>query len=210
MVSFISADYYGRSFEMGKILADALKGTGKVVTIDGVPGAQNAKDMKSGYLDALAEYKGIEVIASQTGYWKRLEGLATMENLLQRFPEMQGVVGADDELALGAVQALEAAGLQPGKDVLVVGFNATHDAVCAVKEGRLYATDDLDPEHLTGTGIEFLVRHILDGEDFPPEIPWPLPKNRFYVTPENINQFWPIAWSLSDEEKASGKCITNQ
>lgn len=206
LVTFLSADYYGRSYEMAKILADALGGTGNVVTIDGVPGAQNSKDMKSGYLDALAEYKGINVLASQTGYWKRLEGMAAMENLLQRHPEVAGVVGSDDESALGAAQALEAAGYAQG-EVKVVGFNATHDAVCAIKEGRLYASDNADPGGLAAAGMEFLVRHILDGEQFPPEVPWPLPDKRFYVTVDNIDEFWPIAWSLSEEERASGECV---
>jgi ribose transport system substrate-binding protein len=206
-VTFISADYYGRTYEMGHLLADRLGGTGNVVTIDGVPGAQNAKDMRAGYLDALSEYQNIQVLASQTGYWKRLEGLAAMENLLQRYPEIDGVVGADDESALGAVQALESAGYVPGEDVFVVGFNATHDAVCAIREGRLYASDNADPGGLAGSGMEFLVRHVVDGENFPPEIPWPLPQDRYYVTTENIDEYWPIAWALSDEEKAAGECL---
>jgi len=206
-VTFVSADYYGRCYEMGHLLAQKLDEEGNVVTIDGVPGAQNAKDMKSGYVDALMEYKGIQILASQTGYWKRLEGLATMENLLQRYPEIDGVVGADDESALGAVQALEAAGYLPGEDVFVVGFNATHDAVCAIKEGRLYASDNADPGGLAGSGMEFLVRYVVDGDHFPPEIPWPLPWNRFYVTTDNIDEYWPIAWALSDEEKAAGECL---
>ena len=209
LVTFVSADYYVRSYEMAEILAESLGGQGNVVTIDGVPGAQNAKDMKAGYLDGLAAFKDIQVLASQTGYWKRLEGLAAMENLLQRYPEIQGVVGADDESALGAIQALEAAGYAPG-EVKVVGFNATHDAVCAIKEGRMYGTDDADPSGLAGGGMEFLARYIVEGEQFPPEIPWPLPGKKFYVTPDNIDEFWSIAWSLSEEEKAAGNCIVKQ
>lgn len=205
MLSFISADYYNRSYEIAKLLADKLGGKGNVVTIDGVPGAQNAKDMKAGYLNALSQYAGINVLASQTGYWKRLEGMAAMENLLQRYPDVQGVIGADDESALGAVQAIEAANLDP-KQILVVGFNATHDAICAIKDQRLYATDNADPGGLAALGIELAVRRLQDKENFPPELPWPLPDKRFYVTRENIDKFWSEAWSLSDEEKKSGQC----
>jgi ABC-type sugar transport system substrate-binding protein len=205
MVTFISADYYTRSYDIAKLLADKLGGKGNFVTIDGVPGAQNAKDMKAGYLDALRQYQGIQVLASQTGYWKRLEGQAAMENLLQRYPQLDGVVGADDESALGAIQALQAAGVDL-KKTLVVGFNASHDGICAIQDGKMFATDDADPGGLAAAGVEVLVRSIQDKEKFPPEIPWPLPNKKFYVTPDNLMQYWPVAYGLSDEEKASGKC----
>lgn len=203
LVTFISADYYTRSYDLGKILANKIGGKGIVVTIDGVPGAQNAKDMKSGYLAALNEFPGIQVLASQTGYWKRPEGMAAMENLLQRFPQIDGVVAADDESGLGAIQALEAAGR---KGVPVIGFNASHDGLCAIAAGRMLASDDADPGGLSAAGAEVAVRYVLDKEQFPPEIPWPLPGKKFYVTKDNIAQFWPRAYSLSEAEKAAGKC----
>lgn len=203
LVTFISADYYTRSYDIAKLLAKKLGGKGNVVTIDGVPGAQNAKDMKSGYLAALNEFPGIQVLASQTGYWKRPEGMAAMENLLQRYPQIDGVVGADDESGLGAIQALEAAGR---KGIPVVGFNASHDGLCAILAGRMLASDDADPGGLAAAGAEVAARYVLDKEYFPPEIPWPLPGKKFYVTAENVKEFWPRAYSLSAAEKASGKC----
>jgi len=206
LVTFISADYYTRSYDLAKLLAEKVGGKGTFVTIDGVPGAQNAKDMWAGYMDALKEYPGIQVVASQTGYWKRLEGQKAMENILQRFPDITAVVGADDESALGAILAMEAAGLDP-KKVPVIGFNASHDGLCAIKAGRMFASDDADPGGLSAAGAEVLVRSILDKEQFPPEIPWPLPEKKFYVTTENVMEFWPRAYGLSDEEKALGECI---
>src|SRR5690606_30458055 len=105
-------------------------------------------------------------VAKQTANFNRSEGLTVMENILQSNPDIKGVFAHNDEMALGALEAIEAA----GKDIQVVGFDATDDAVQAVEEGRLAGTVAQKPELIGESGVETAVK-FLDGEDVEASIP---------------------------------------
>ena len=109
----------------------------------------------------------IEVIASQPADFDRQKGMSVMENILQAQPEIDAVFCQNDEMALGAIQAIEAAGRE---GILVVGFDATDDAVKAVEEGKMGATIAQMPEVIGSMGVEYADK-LLSGEDVPEYIP---------------------------------------
>ncbi len=132
----------------GKIAAEyvagRLKGKGNVVMLEGIAGTSAARDRGKGFRDGLQKFPGIKIIASQTADFDRAKGLSVMENVLQAQPKIDAVFAQNDEMALGAVQAIEAANRQ--KQTFVVGFDATADALVAVKAGKMAATIAQQPK----------------------------------------------------------------
>jgi ribose transport system substrate-binding protein len=119
---------------------DNMGGTAKIVILEGKPGASTAKDRLDGFHDALDNVEGIEIAASQTAQWNRVEAVKVTEDMLTRFPDLNVIIGSNDEMALGAVEAIEARGLTPGKDVIVIGVNGAENALEAIEQGNLLAT----------------------------------------------------------------------
>ena len=108
----------------------------------------------------------VNVVASQTANFNRTEGMSVMENMLQADGDIKAVFAANDEMALGAVEAMSGA----GKNVLVVGFDATDDAIAAVKAGRMAATVAQQPELIDSTAVENAV-NLINGVSIPSSIP---------------------------------------
>lgn len=132
---------------VGNYLGEALGEGGKVFILEGNPGADNAKQRKNGFMKAIKTH-GLELLASNTAHWETEEANTLMSNLLTKHPDVQGVMCANDSMALGVVRALEAAGRE---DVLVVGF----DNIPAVKE--LILNDKmLATVHMDGTEMAVL------------------------------------------------------
>ncbi|RLE55651.1 MAG: D-ribose ABC transporter substrate-binding protein [Thermoprotei archaeon] len=131
-----------------KALIEALEKSGKpkpwkIVILHGIPGTTAAEDRKKGFhnvLDPLVKKGDVKIVAEEIAYFRRDKGLEVMESILARTKEIDAVICANDEMALGAIQAIEGAGLVPGKDIIVVGYDAIPDAVEAVKAGKMYAT----------------------------------------------------------------------
>ncbi len=101
----------------------------------------------------------LDVVASQTANFNRAEGMNVMENILQSCPEVKGVFAHNDEMALGAVEAV----LASGKDIKIVGFDATDDAVAAVKSGKMAATVAQKPELMGETAVQTAMK-LINGE----------------------------------------------
>lgn len=164
-------------------MADKLGGKGNIVIIEGPLGSSAQVQRKQGIYNILEKYPDIKVLAIQTGNWQRSEGLMLMENWLQAFPgEINGVVAQNDEMALGAINSLEEAGLKDS--IPVVGVDAISDALKAVGEGRLNATVFQDAVGQGQQSVEVAVKH-LKGETVDKEymIPFQL------VTPDNLSDF---------------------
>ncbi len=136
----------------------------KVAELQGTSGASAAIDRGTGFHN-IADEK-MEVVASQTANFDRTEGMTVMENMLQANSDIQAVFAANDEMALGAVEAIAGA----GKDILVVGFDATDDAVAAIKEGRMAATIAQQPALIGSTAIENAMK-LINGESVAKNIP---------------------------------------
>lgn len=136
----------------------------KVAELQGVPGASAAIDRGEGF-HQVAD-KSLSVAASQTANFNRAEGMTVMENILQSDNSIKGVFAHNDEMALGAVEAVAAS----GKDIKVVGFDATDDAQKAVKDGKMAATVAQKPDKMGETAIETAVK-IMAGENVEKSIP---------------------------------------
>lgn len=136
----------------------------KVAELQGVPGASATIDRGEGFHQVA--YKSLQVAASQTANFNRAEGMTVMENILQSDGAIKGVFAHNDEMALGAVEAVAAS----GKDIKIVGFDATDDAQKAVKDGKMAATVAQKPDKMGETAIETAVK-IMAGETADKSIP---------------------------------------
>lgn len=140
--------------DAGRILMD---GKGKIIVLEGVPGASATNERGEGFDKGLAEYKDIEVVSSQTANFDRAEALDVVTNLMQANPDATGILAMNDEMALGAIQAL---GDKAGKDVKVVGFDGTEDGFKAVEDGTLVATIAQNPAELGKQSVQILAKAI--------------------------------------------------
>jgi inositol transport system substrate-binding protein len=180
--AFVGSD----DVEAGKIemqyMADQLGGKGNIVIIHGANGHSAEVGRTKGNKEILAKYPDIKVLAEQTGNWDRAQSLTLMENWLQKYPNLNGVVGQNDEEGLGAYKAIEAAGKQ--KDIKVVGIDAIPDALKAVDEGKFAATVFQDAGGQGAGAVEIAVKAV-KGEKFEKNtyIPFQL------VTKENLAKF---------------------
>lgn len=169
VVSHIASDNVAGGRMAGEYIAEQLGGSGKVVEIVGIPGASAARDRGQGFNDVIDQYPDIQVVARQEAGFDRAQGLTVMENILQAQPEIDAVFSHNDEMALGALTAIEAA----GREMLVVGFDATDDAVRAVEEGRMAATVAQQPILMGELAVQTAIAY-LQGEPVEAFIPVPL------------------------------------
>ncbi|UXX93487.1 substrate-binding domain-containing protein [Streptomyces sp. AD2-2] len=138
-----------------KTVAEKLGGTGRIVILQGQAGTSAARERAEGFAKGLKAYPGIKVLAQQPADFDRTKGLDVMSNLLQAHPDVQGVIAANDEMALGAIKAL---GSKAGKSVSVVGFDGTPDGLTAVKQGTLYASVAQQPSQLGKIAVDNALR----------------------------------------------------
>ena len=117
---------------------EAVGGEGKYVELFGNPTDNNAQVRSDGYAEVLAQYPDLELVQQETANWDRAEGKAKMEIMLRAHPDIVGVVSGNDEMALGAIQALKDAGKLD--QVTVLGFDGNPDAAAAVEAGEMVAT----------------------------------------------------------------------
>ncbi|ADY26616.1 periplasmic binding protein/LacI transcriptional regulator [Deinococcus proteolyticus MRP] len=143
----------------GEFIRDQLGGSGNVVELQGVPGSSAARDRGEGFNIIVKENPGMNVVAAQPADFNRAKGLSVMENILQAQPEIDAVFAHNDEMALGALQAITAA----DRDIMVVGFDATPDAVDAVKGGTLAATVAQKPGDIGRLGVEKALEVVSSG-----------------------------------------------
>lgn len=186
-------DYTETGRVIAEMVAEKLGGEGKMIILEGPPGAQNAQERLAGIKEVLAKYPGIEVVASQTTNFKRIEGLQVTENLLQKFPDVDAIIAANDESTLGALQALKAAGIE---GVILGSFDGNQDASAAVKDGDIYATYNVDPFGSTYLAAVYVVMWLNDGT-MPPQyfVPFPSSLQAPVITAENIDYYIEnIAW----------------
>ena len=158
VVCHIASDNVAGGRMAAQYIAKALNGEGKIVELVGIPGTSAARDRGKGFETEIAKYPGLILVAKQTANFNRAEGLTVMENILQAHPDIDAVFAQNDEMALGAIEALKAAGKLD--KVIVVGFDAIPDAVEAVKRGEMEATIAQQP-YLMGQlavtkGFEYL------------------------------------------------------
>ncbi len=165
VVTHIASDNVAGGMMAGEFIVELLDGAGKVVELEGIAGTSAARDRGQGFNDAIAG-TDIEVVAKQVADFDRTKGLSVMENILQAQPEIDAVFAHNDEMALGALTAIESS----GREIIVVGFDATDDAVMSVKEGKMAATVAQQPSLIGSLGVENAVMH-LEGKTIEAYIP---------------------------------------
>ena len=153
-----------------EFLIEKIGGKGNLVELEGLPGSSAARERGQGFHSVVDGKPDVKVVARQPADFDRAKGLSVMENILQGQKNVQGVFAHNDEMALGAQKAIEAAGL---KNVAIVGFDATADAVAAVKAGKLAATVQQKPELIGKKGVE-TAKALIDGQPVEKNIPVPL------------------------------------
>ena len=159
VVTHIASDNAVGGSMAAQYLIDQLGGKGNIVELEGTAGSSAARDRGQGFDDKIAE-SDMNIIAKQIADFDRTQGLTVMENILQSKKNIDAVFAQNDEMALGAQKALEDMGM---KDVLIVGFDATDDAVEAVKNGTMAATVAQQPL-LIGEAAVNATDKILKGE----------------------------------------------
>lgn len=160
----IASDNVAGAKMAGEYLVELIGEKAKVAELIGIPGASATIDRGKGFHE-VADNK-LNVIASQTANFNRAEGLTVMENILQANPDVKGVFAHNDEMALGALEAVKAI----GKDIVIIGFDATDDAVLSVKEGDMKATVAQKPDLMGAIAVETALK-IINGETVEKNIP---------------------------------------
>ncbi|GHA11237.1 ribose ABC transporter substrate-binding protein RbsB [Oceanisphaera arctica] len=169
VVSHIASDNVAGGLMAGDYIAEQVGADARVIQLEGIAGTSAARERGKGFAQAVDKH-GFELMASQPADFDRTKGLNVMENLLTGNPTVQAVFAQNDEMALGAMRALQAANK---KDVLIVGFDGTEDGIKAVQGGRLAATIAQQPNAIGAIAVETADK-ILKGETVASHIPVPL------------------------------------
>ena len=166
VVSHIASDNVEGGKMAGKYIVEQLGGEGNIVELEGIAGSSAARDRGAGFNEGI-KGSNLKVVAKQTADFDRTKGLTVMENILQGNKDIKAVFAHNDEMALGAQKALEDAGMN---GIIVVGFDATDDAVKAVKAGKMAATVAQQPDLIGSLGVETAIK-VLNNENVDAFIP---------------------------------------
>jgi ribose transport system substrate-binding protein len=144
-VTFIGSDFIEEGQRVAEWLTKNAGDKSLIVEIEGTVGSSPANDRKKGFDSTIAKFPQFKIIASQSGDFSRDKGRRVAETLIQTHPEANIIYCHADEMAMGAIAALEATGRKPGKDVLIVSIDGEQDGVQAIIEGKMGATCECSP-----------------------------------------------------------------
>jgi galactofuranose transport system substrate-binding protein len=168
-VTFLGSDFVAQGRRTAEWLAGHLAGSAAIIELSGTLGSSVARDRARGFREALARHPGMQIIGSQTAEFTRAIALRVMENIVQgRGRDLNAVFAHNDEMALGAIQALRAAGRRPGRDVTVVSIDGERLALEAILRGELGATVESNPRF--GPLAFSTLDQVRAGHPVPPEI----------------------------------------
>jgi len=168
-VTFLGSDFVKEGQKAGEWAVKEFGTTPtNVVEIQGTTGAAPAIDRKSGFETAIKSNPNIKIIASQTGDFTRAGGKQVMEAFLKSNPKIDLVYAHNDDEALGAIEAIEAAGKVPGKDIKIVSVDAVKDGMTALSEGKINFIVECNP--LLGPQLMDIAKKVLNKETVEPRI----------------------------------------
>lgn len=168
-VTYVGSDDYRLARDIAAHLFQRIGGKGDIVILEGVPAAVTSQERLRGFRDAARDSPGIRIAASRAADYQQETARSVTAGLLAGLPRMDGILCANDVMALGAIEALEDA----GRRIPLVGVNAIPEAIAAIKSGRLLATVDFDAMAISSIATEAAIRH-LRGERVPAEIILPV------------------------------------
>ena len=163
---FIGSDFVEEGRLAGRWLVEKVNGKGKIVEMQGTPGSAPAIDRQNGFMEVIKASPDMVVIDTQSGDFRRSKGKEVMEAFLKKHGDNIEVVFAhNDDMAIGAIQAIEDAGKKPGTDIIVVSVDAIKDAFTAMVDGKLNCTVECNP--LLGPSVFDAIGKVLAGEELP-------------------------------------------
>ena len=179
--SYIASDNVGGGKQAAKALSEAIHGEGEILVLQGKTGSSASRERGQGFEEGLKDSPNIKVVAKQTAEFERVKGLDVTTNLLQAHPNVKAIFAENDEMALGAVEAL---GNKAGKEVKVIGFDGAEDALKAIKDGRMHASIAQQPVKMAEQAV-IEASKLLKGETAIKEMQVEV----VAVTKENIDKF---------------------
>jgi simple sugar transport system substrate-binding protein len=170
-VTRVSSDFVHEGRLAAAWLVQATSGTCNIAELYGTVGSAAAEDRATGFREVLALFPGMQIIRSETGNFVRTEGKQVMQSFLSAEDPANicAVFAHNDDMAIGAIEAIKEAGLQPGKDILIVSVDAIPDIFDSLDAGEANATVELSP-YMGGPAFDAVVAH-LNGEELPKWIP---------------------------------------
>ena len=172
--TFLGADFVQEGQRAGDWVVKqyaSAPGPVNIVQLEGTTGADPAIERNTGFAKAIAANPNLKVIASQTGDFTRSGGKQVMEAFLKANPKIDLVFAQNDDMGLGAMEAIEAAGLKPGQDIKIVAVDATHDGMQALADGKFNYIVECNP--LLGPELMDLAKKVVAGEPVPPRVVTP-------------------------------------
>ena len=162
--SYVGSDNVEGGRLAGRYLVELSGGHARVAVLEGIPGHETGDSRLKGFHEAVKDASGIRIVASQTANWERDQGYSVFQNILQAHPEIDSVFACNDMMALGAAEAIAAAG-RSGR-IRVIGFDAVEDARKAIAEGALAASIAQFPSEMGRLAVETAVK-LIRGETVP-------------------------------------------
>ncbi|MGI8912088.1 MAG: ABC transporter substrate-binding protein, partial [Rubrobacteraceae bacterium] len=188
-ITFMGSNFLRQGQQAADLLAEATNEQAQVAILEGTPGASVSADRQDGFVEQVeSEYPDMEVVASQTANFVRTEGQTVMEQLLQSNPDINAVYAHNDEMALGAIQAIRDAGMTPGDEVKIVSIDGTEGAVQALVDGQMNGVVESNPRF--GPLAFQTIEQFLSGAPIPQNI---IISDRIY-TPENAEENLDVAY----------------
>ena len=181
IASYIASDNETGGKQAAKALSEAINGEGEILVLQGKTGSSASRERGKGFEEGLKDNPNIKVVAKQTAEFERAKGLDVTTNLLQAHPNVKAIFAENDEMALGAIEAL---GDKAGKDVIVVGFDGVEDALKAIKEGTMYASIAQQPADMAAQAVVEASK-LLKGESATKE----MQVDVVTVTKDNVDKF---------------------
>jgi len=177
------SDSYSGCVKLGQLFVKTVGKDGEYAELLGIVGDNNTWNRSKGFHSVVDRYPGLKMVAQQSGEFDRAKGLEVMESILQAHPNIKGVFCGNDAMAMGAYQALVAAGKD--KDVKVFGFDGADDVVKSIAEGKIVATGMQFPKKMARQSAEFADEYIKGKRDFAQKIAVPVE----VVTKENVSKY---------------------
>jgi simple sugar transport system substrate-binding protein len=166
----LGSDFVEEGRNAARAMVTILKGKGNIVELTGTPDSAPALDRYKGFREVLKGYPDMKIIASASGDFTRARGKEAMEDLLNKYgTQIDALYSHNDDMAIGAIKAIENHGMKPGKDIKIVSIDAIRDAFQAMIDGKLNATVECNP--LLGPKFFELALHVANGETVPKSVP---------------------------------------
>ncbi|MEV0198610.1 ABC transporter substrate-binding protein [Nonomuraea sp. NPDC050691] len=169
--TFLGSDFVEEGRKAGKWLVEQYKDAKdpvNIVELQGTTGSAPANDRKAGFQEIIGADPKFKVIASQTGDFTRAKGKEVMEAFLKANPDIDVLYAHNDDMGLGAIEAIEGAGKVPGKDIKIITVDAVHDGMQALADGKINYIVECSP--LLGPQLMDLAKKVVKGESVPPRV----------------------------------------